>query len=161
GTLVCHLPPPAPPPHFWFPILLVLVVVGITSWFTARSLARPLSELTQAASAFGSGQLTARATLDRSDEFGDLSRAFNEMAPRIASLLRAEKELIANVSHELRTPLARIQVALDLAAEGDAESARESLREIAEDLAELERIVNDVLAAARLSLNEGLASSSA
>ncbi|HKP58198.1 MAG TPA: HAMP domain-containing sensor histidine kinase [Polyangiales bacterium] len=161
GTLVCHLPPPAPPPHFWFPIVLVLVVVGITAWLTARSLARPLSELTQAASAFGSGQLGARATLDRNDELGDLSRAFNEMAQRIASLLRAEKELIANVSHELRTPLARIQVALDLAAEGDAESARESLSEIAEDLAELERIVNDVLAAARLALHEGFTSGSA
>jgi two-component system, OmpR family, sensor kinase len=161
GTLVCRLPPPAAPPHTWFPIALVLVVVGITAWLTARSLAKPLAELSDAASAFGSGQLAARAALDRKDEFGDLARSFNEMAQRIASLLRAEKELIANVSHELRTPLARIQVALDLAAEGDAESARESLSEIAEDLAELERIVNDVLAAARLSLNDGLASSSA
>ena len=161
GTLVCRLPPPAAPPHPWFPITLVLVVVGITAWFTARSLARPLSELANAASAFGSGKLAARATLDRNDEFGDLARAFNEMAQRIASLLRAEKELIANVSHELRTPLARIQVALDLAAEGDAASARESLGEIAEDLAELERIVDDVLAAARLALHDGLASSSA
>jgi signal transduction histidine kinase len=69
--------------------------------------------------------------------------------------MTAEKELIANVSHELRTPLARIQVALDLAAEGDADSARESLKEIAEDLAELERIVDDVLTAARLALSDG------
>jgi signal transduction histidine kinase len=83
------------------------------------------------------------------------------MAQRISHLLRAEKELIANVSHELRTPLARMQVALDLAAEGDGESARESLGEIAEDLAELERIVGDVLTAARLSLSDGLTASHA
>jgi signal transduction histidine kinase len=56
------------------------------------------------------------------------------------------------VSHELRTPLARIRVALDLAAEGDAESARQALADIAEDWGDLDRLVEDVLAAARLDL---------
>jgi len=67
-------------------------------------------------------------------------------------LLLAEKELLANVSHELRTPLARIRVALDLADEGDAETARHSLAEIETDLQELETLVEQVLAAARLEL---------
>src|SRR5205814_415074 len=53
---------------------------------------------------------------------------------------------------ELRTPLARIRVALDLAAEGDATAARESLAEIMEDWVDLERLVEDVLAAARFDL---------
>jgi two-component system OmpR family sensor kinase len=155
GTLMCRVPkPPAPPPP-WFPIALVLVVVGVTAWITARSLSRPLAALSAVAAQFGAGQLAVRAAHDRDDEFGDLARAFNDMAKRISSLMATEKELIANVSHELRTPLARIQVALDLAAEGDAESARESLLEIAEDLAELERIVDDVLTAARLALSAG------
>ncbi len=57
-----------------------------------------------------------------------------------------------NVAHELRTPLARIRVALDLAADGDAAVARESLAEIGEDLAELEALVSDVLASARMDL---------
>src|SRR5262249_45142450 len=70
-------------------------------------------------------------------------------------LLRAEKELLANVSHELRTPLARIRVALDLASEGDAEVAKESLAEIAGDLSELERLISDILTAARLDLADG------
>ena len=159
GTLICNVLPPRPPAP-WFPIALVLVVVGITAWFISRSLAKPLTALSDVATAFGSGQLTARAAQNSNDEFGDLARAFNDMAQRVAILMRTEKELIANISHELRTPLARIQVALDLAAEGDAQSARESLREIAEDLAELERIVNDVLTAARLTLREGAAASS-
>ncbi len=157
GSMLCNLALPTPP-HPWFPILLVLVVVGITSWFMARSLTRPLEALSGAVAALGSGQLATRATLDQKDEIGDLARAFNDMAQRISYLLRAEKELLANVSHELRTPLARIQVALDLAAEGDNESARESLREIAADLRELERIVDDVLTAARLSLSQDVAS---
>jgi signal transduction histidine kinase len=75
------------------------------------------------------------------------------MAERVAKLVHAERELLANVSHELRTPLARIRVALDLANEGDPRMAMESLGEIAQDLAELERIVDDVLASARLALD--------
>jgi two-component system OmpR family sensor kinase len=161
GSLVCNFPRPPPPPALWFPIVLVLTVVGATSWFTARALARPLLALSRAASAFGEGLLTVRADATRKDELGDVARSFNEMAERISSLLRTEKELMANVSHELRTPLARIQVALDLASEGDAENARESLGEIAEDLAELTRIVDDVLTATRLSLRDGFVKGSA
>lgn len=155
GSIVFSIPRPPQPPPPWFPIALVVVVCGVTAWLGARSIARPLGSLREVVAQLGAGQLTARAHLDRKDEFGDLARAFNDMAQRITSLMGAEKELIANVSHELRTPLARIQVALDLAAEGDADSARESLGEIAEDLAELERIVDDVLMSARLALSDG------
>jgi two-component system OmpR family sensor kinase len=74
------------------------------------------------------------------------------MADRIKALLQGQRELLANVSHELRTPLARIRVALDLAADGDAEAARDALANISTDWADLERLVEDVLAAARLEL---------
>jgi len=137
-------------------LALVLGVVGIASWLTARSLARPLARLSGAAREFGKGRLDARAGMARSDEIGDVASAFDEMADRVTALLRAEKELLANVSHELRTPLARIRVALDLAAEGDAGTAREALGEITEDLAELERLISDVLTAARLDLGTGV-----
>jgi two-component system OmpR family sensor kinase len=136
-------------------VVLVLVVVGVSAWLTARGLVKPLARLSATARAFGAGDLNARAALDRSDELGDVSAAFDEMAERVTSALRTEKELLANVSHELRTPLQRIQIAIDLAAEGDAATARESLDEIAEDLAELGRIVEDILSAARLSLQRG------
>ena len=83
-------------------------------------------------------------------ELGELGRSVDEMAARLEALVHGERELLANVSHELRTPLARIRVALELAAEGDAERARRALAEIGEDLAELDALVEDVLAAARL-----------
>jgi two-component system OmpR family sensor kinase len=140
------------PPWLGWPIAVVLAVVGVTSWLTARSIARPLAQLTDATRSFGEGRLDARAKLERSDEIGDVAEAFDDMADRITTLLLAERELLANVSHELRTPLARIRVALDLANEGDARMAMESLGEIAQDLAELERVVDDVLASARLAL---------
>ena len=80
----------------------------------------------------------------------EVARAFDEMAERITQLLSAQRELLASVSHEIRTPLARIRVALDLASEGDAEAARQSLGDIAQDLSELEKLVEEVLVMARM-----------
>ena len=82
-----------------------------------------------------------------------LAIAFDEMAERIEHLVRGQRELLANVSHELRTPLARIRVALDLAAEGSAQDAAAQLSGIAGDLAELERLTDDILTSARLELS--------
>ena len=143
-------PPPPPPPNDAFLIGLVLVCTAITSLVLARSLAIPLQQLAETARAFGEGKLDARTGVRRRDELGRVAEAFDEMAERVTQLLRSQKELLANVSHELRTPLSRIRVALDLANEGDATLARESLADIAEDLSELERLVEDVLTTARL-----------
>lgn len=141
-------------------IVLVLVVVGISSWLLARSLTRPLGQLSRAARALGSGDLKTRVGLKNRDELGEVSQAFDEMADRVSGLLRAERELLANVSHELRTPLTRIRMALALVAdaEGDVAVAREMLGEIGEDLDELERLITDVLTAARLDFEEAGAS---
>ncbi len=148
--------PPPPPPPVGIPVIgLVLVVVGVSSWLLARTLTRPLRRLSSTARAFGGGELDARAALDRDDELGEVSRAFDEMAERVTALLRAEKELLANVSHELRTPLSRIRVAMDIAVEGDADVARESIADIASDLDELERLIADILTTARLDLGDG------
>lgn len=133
-------------------VLSVLIVVLVGSLSFARSLVRPLRRLARAARAFGQGELHARAGVQRRDELGEVAQAFDDMADRITALLQSQRELLANVSHELRTPLARIRVALDLAAEGDAAAARDALSNITSDWGDLERLVEDVLSAARLDL---------
>jgi two-component system OmpR family sensor kinase len=138
--------------------LVVLVLLAFAAVPVARSIVRPLEQLAETARAFGQGDLSVRARMDRNDEIGDLARAFDEMAARVALLLRSEKEVLANISHELRTPLARIRVALELAEDGDAARAQRYLKEIAEDLGEVERLVDDVLTAARLDRVDGRSS---
>jgi len=128
----------------------VLLALAIASIPLARAIAAPLERLTGAARRLGEGDLSARAGFAGKGEVGELALAFDEMAGRIERLIRSERELLANVSHELRTPLSRIRVALDLASEGDLEKARRYLGEIGTDLSELERLVEDVLTAARL-----------
>jgi signal transduction histidine kinase len=127
----------------------ILAVGGV---LTARWIVRPIEQLTRSARELGEGKLDTRARVERGDEIGELGRRFDDMAERIEKLVRSEKELFANVAHELRTPLARIGVALDLASEGNSERARASLTEIAVDVAELERLVDDILTALRFEV---------
>jgi two-component system, OmpR family, sensor kinase len=141
-----------PVPQQFLLLAVVLAVVLLGSLLFARSLAVPLWHVARVAREFGSGKLNARARLDRRDEVGAVAQAFDQMADRITALLQGQRELLANVSHELRTPLARIRVALDLAADGDAEASRDALANISTDWGDLDRLVEDVLAAARLDL---------
>jgi len=155
GWAVLDLRPPRPPPWQLASVAgLVLAALGISSALLARSISRPLGTLSSAATRLGAGDLDARATLDRDDELGEVGRAFDGMADRVVTLLRAEKALLAGVSHELRTPLARIRVALEIADEGDVATARASLADITDDLGELERLVDELLTAARLELGQ-------
>lgn len=146
--------------RLWLPSLTLaagLVVVGAGAFLTARWIALPLQQLSRASTAIGEGDLHARTGIARSDEIGDVARAFDNMVGRLQALRLAEKELLANVAHELRTPLSRIRVALEIAGEGDAEVAKTSLSEIAVDLAELEALIDDVLNATHFELSDAKA----
>jgi len=138
-------------------LAVVLVVLAIGSVPLVRAIVAPVERITATAQAIGAGRLDSRTGVVRRDELGQLARAFDEMLDRIDQLLRSEKELLANVSHELRTPLSRIRVALELAEETEGDAARRSLSEIATDLAELERLVDDLLTTTRLDLASAVA----
>ena len=138
-------------------VAALLVALAVASIPLSHAIARPLERLTVAARRLGEGDLSARSGIRGRNEVGELSRAFDEMAERMETLLRSEKGLLANVSHELRTPLSRIRVALDLAGEGELAQARRYVDEIRVDLAELEQLLEDVLTTARLELAGGRA----
>lgn len=129
----------------------VLLALALLSLPLARAIAAPVEAIAAVTRRFGHGDLSARAEIPPDDDLGDLAAAFNDMAARLEGAVRAERELLANVSHELRTPLARIRVVLETAQENPARAQR-LLHEISTDLADLERLVEDVMAAVRLDL---------
>jgi signal transduction histidine kinase len=149
------------PPALLRPLLavaVVLLVVGVATRPLARRLSRPLERLTDAVRRLGGGDLAARVPPPErrrwrprhapADEISELTLSFNDMAERVERLVRGQKELLANVSHELRSPLARLRLALALLPREGATEAR--IAEAERDLAELERLIEDVLATARL-----------
>jgi signal transduction histidine kinase len=133
-------------------LLLVgmLLVSLLLIYPLSRSITRPLERLTAVVQAYGRGDLSQRSGLGGlKDEVGQLARSFDEMADRIQTARRAERELLANVSHELRTPLARIKVAMELIEPQD-ESVKKRLAAVEEEVDELDRLIADVLTATRL-----------
>jgi two-component system, OmpR family, sensor kinase len=155
GYVSLSFTPPTPTfSEFLFAALVSISFVALVSSLPARQAIKPMENLAMTAKRFGEGDLTARATTAKTDEIGQVAQAFNEMAERVSQLLFAEKEMLANVSHELKTPLARIRVLLDLATEEAEESSTQTryVKEIVSDLAELERLVEDILTATRLDI---------
>lgn len=117
GTLwFIAVSPTRPHPGTFLPYyLLVIAATGLLSWIAAVWLVSPIRNLTATVERFGRGDLSARLTTRRRDEFGYLARAFNEMADRLKNLLTSERRLLADISHEMRSPLARLKFAVRLA----------------------------------------------
>jgi two-component system sensor histidine kinase CpxA len=123
-TLVALRPAPTPDLYVVLPyFLLLLAVIAGVCWLIAASIASPVRRLAGVVERFGAGDMTARLELSRRDELGDLARAFNRMADRIATLLTAERQLLQDLSHELRSPLARLDVAIELCRDGSEPAA--------------------------------------
>ncbi len=128
--------------------LLILVAVAVLCYVLAVSMASPLKYLAQKVEQFGRGDLTARVGSKRKDEIGELSRAFDEMADRIETLLTAERRLLQDISHELRSPLARLSFAVELtrtAEDRDAAAAR-----LRKEVTRLNGLVDALLQVTRL-----------
>lgn len=81
---------------------VVALVVGIV---LARTLTRPIRELTAATRAMAQGHLDQRVTVRSRDEIGELARAFNQMSTDLGRAIQARRQMTADLAHDLRTPL--------------------------------------------------------
>ncbi|MDU9390723.1 histidine kinase sensor domain-containing protein [Pseudomonas sp. zfem002] len=150
GSLVIELPQRLIPDRwnllFWRMVTNGLIPGLLTLLFCVglyRMLIRPLHQLRDQANAWRAERLTARvasATTSRGDEFGELGRAFDDMAERLQSTVALQQQLLRDLSHELRTPLSRLQVASD--SEQDPARLRERLGREVEGM---QRLVEDAL----------------
>lgn len=149
---------------------LLLVVAG--SWVIARGVTRPIAALDEAAERLGRGEAAIVQTGRSGDEVGRLAVRFNAMAGEIrhrearmardaealaVALHEAEtanrlsSEFLANMSHEVRTPLnGVIGLSAVLATTPLNASQRELLGAVERSAKDLERMLLDVLDAARL-----------
>jgi two-component system sensor histidine kinase GlrK len=81
----------------------------LLAYLQARSVSRPLKQLAQELRMVGKGEFQRHLDIRSPEEVGELARAFNWMASRLAKLDEMKEDFIAHISHELRTPLTAIR----------------------------------------------------
>jgi two-component system, OmpR family, sensor histidine kinase BaeS len=77
----------------------------VLGWWLARTLTRPLGELTEAIQRMSAGQLEQRVEINTQDELGQLGEAFNQMSVRLSQAVQQRRQMTADIAHDLRTPL--------------------------------------------------------
>lgn len=163
--------------------LMVLAIIGLVlaavamAWLSGR-ITRPLHDLTEASEAIAAGDYGRRVPVDRRDELGRLSVAFNTMTERVtqahrelearveertAQLQARAAELAAvnheletfsfSVSHDLRAPLRHITgfaalLEQSAVAKLDADEQRR-LRTIGDAAGRMGQLIDDLLAFSR------------
>lgn len=130
--------------------LFVSLLVGV---LIARSIALPLSRISQAAGAVAAGDYTQRVPETGPPEIRRVSASFNTMAGRVEASQQAIRDFVSNVSHELKTPLTSIKGFSQAIMEGathDEAARRRAAGIIYEEASRMSRLVEDLLDLARI-----------
>jgi two-component system osmolarity sensor histidine kinase EnvZ len=135
---------------FSYTITLFLLWMGGTSMLLMviatlfmRNQVRSVKRLAAAADSFGRGLDVPNFKPEGATEVRQAAQAFTLMRERIQRQIQQRTEMLAGVSHDLRTPLTRMKLQLAMMEGGEAHA------DLAEDVAEMERMIEGYLAFAR------------
>jgi signal transduction histidine kinase len=137
--------------------LVFLAALGI-GYVVAGRVLRPVGKITAAARRIQASNLSERIALQGpQDELKTLADTFDAMLERLDTSFTAQRQFVADASHELRNPLAVIQTNADVALqeEGVPEVVRSRLDAVLRATDRMRRLVDDLLALARLELATG------
>ena len=122
---------------------LAFVLFGLAILFMRRELV-PIEHLGVAADALGKGRdVPDFAFSGGTREVRNAATAFQTMKIRLSRSIQQRTEMLAGVSHDLRTPLTRMKLSLALLPESPES------RELTDDVADMERMIEGYLAFAR------------
>ncbi len=133
----------------FFLLIVSLSLIFLVVYFTLRRVFLPLHFLKKGVQQVEFGNYDYRLPEDRTDELGELSRAFNTMSLAVKENVHSREQLMLNVSHELRSPLTRMKIALEMMDECDNKS------HLDEDVRQMESMLTELLESARLGSGYG------
>ena len=138
-------------------LLVVMIAILLASYFTSRSITRPIAKLTNVIRRMSRGELDQRVQVTSDDEIGDLGRTFNDMSDRLENIERFRSEFVSNASHEIKTPLATMKILIEslLYQEKMEEGiTREFLGDVNKEIDRLNLVISDLLRMVQLDQAE-------
>lgn len=120
----------------------------------ARTLTRPLRELTTATKAVAAGELEQKVPVRSKDELGELADSFNVMSAELSHAQQLRRQMTADIAHELRTPISIIIGHTDAIDEGVLPPSKETFDIIRDEAGRLERMVDDLRMLSRADAGE-------
>ncbi len=136
----------------WF--MLALGVTILLSIYLARTIARPILRLANAAQQVRRDrhrQYTIPDFGNRNDEIGQLAAALRDMTQALWLRIDAIERFAADVAHELKNPLTSLRSAVETAARiNDPDRRQRLMNIILDDVGRLDRLISDISDASRL-----------
>jgi len=98
--------------------ITALVLVLVTSFFTTRSITKPLTSLMEKTKEISKGIFKSDLKIPSPPEIAEVTSAFNVMCDKLNKVEKMKSDFFSTMSHELRTPLASIKEGIGLLQEG-------------------------------------------
>lgn len=124
--------------------LVAVVIAAIAAYLVARSLSRPVGQLTAGARALAAGDLDHRVDVGGPEELGELADAFNDMAGSLEQAELLRRRLVSDVAHELRNPIAALRAQAEGVAEGVLPLDDARVASMVDDISHLSRLVDEL-----------------
>ncbi len=128
-------------------VLGVLGAMGIAlllGFLLARTLTRPLRELTAATRLLTQGKLGAQVSVQSQDELGELALSFNQMSVDLARSTQLRRQMTADIAHDLRTPLSVILGYAEALSDGKLQGGADIYAVIHSEAQHLQRLIEDL-----------------
>jgi two-component system osmolarity sensor histidine kinase EnvZ len=124
-------------------VLLILIAL-----IFLKNQTRPIINLAKAAERFGKGESIDNLRPSGASEIRKATFEFDRMIKRINRHLTQRSEMLSGISHDLRTPLTRLKLQLAMM------DKKETAQKMAEDIDEMEKMLNDYLQYAKSQTEE-------
>jgi two-component system sensor histidine kinase BaeS len=121
--------------------VLLAFVLGL---ILARTISRPLRELTGATQRMAAGELGIQVPVRTQDEVGELAASFNHMSSDLAQATQSRRQLTADIAHDLRTPLSVILGYTEALSDGKLTGAPETYDVMHNEAQHLSHLVDDL-----------------
>lgn len=139
--------------------LILLVIIGVVSYFVTRRLVKPVLKAVEVSEEFAKGDLDRRVSEKGEDAVSTLARSLNRMArslqqqiDQLDQLSKMQQRFVSDVSHELRTPMTTIKLAGEVifAKRDDLDpSLRRSAELLHDQISRFEQLLADLLEISR------------